>query len=139
MQLSYITILQHWRVVHLNHNTTTVACCQVASKYHNSGVLSSCIKIPQQWRAVKLHHNKTVACSHVASLPQQWRAVHLNHITKIVVCCQDVSKYQNSGVLSSCSTIPQQWRAVSLGHITATKVSNLLKIYYKTESFITHL
>jgi hypothetical protein len=45
-----------------------VVCCKVASKYQNSGVLSSCIKIPQQWRAVKLHHNTTtVACSQFRS------------------------------------------------------------------------
>jgi hypothetical protein len=35
-----ITTPQQWRAVHLNHNTTAVACYQVASQYHNSGVQS---------------------------------------------------------------------------------------------------
>ena len=88
--LNCITVPQQWRAVHLNHNTTTAACCQIVAQYHSNGVLFIWIKIPQQWRAVKLHHNTTT-----------------------VVCSQFRSHYRN-------------------------KVSNLLKFYYKTESFITY-
>lgn len=125
--LSYcITISQQWRAVHLHHNTTAVVCCQVPSQY-NGGVQSSYITI-QRWRAVTLHHSTTA-----------------------VACCSFESHYQKSGVLSSCITIPQrgvlsscikipqQWRAVNLNHITATRVSNRLKIYYKTKFFVTYL
>ena len=128
-----ITIPQQWRAVKLHHNTTAVACSQVASQY-NGGVQSSCITTPQQWRADHLNHKtKTVVCCQVASqyhnsgvlssfikIPQQWRAVHLHHNTTTVVCCQlrhnttvacsqVASQYHSSGVLFIWITIPQRW------------------------------
>ena len=138
----------------MGHNTTAVACYQIVSQYHSSGVLSICITIPQQWCAIKLHHNTTVACSKVALQYHSSGVLSMNHNTTTVVwcklaskyqnigvlsicikipqvaSCQVVSKYHNSGVLSRCITIPQQWH-----HNTTTVACSQFRSHYRNKSY----